>query len=127
MADISADSLLPSGSFKPSFFSGALTIASGATGTVITLTAPAGKRVRLTSLSGNDSTFTVNADGSAVITSIALSVAGQSGFAVGKHTSASVSPQAGLIDYIEAFNTITVVKSAGNTANAINYSYAYGD
>lgn len=127
MADISADSLLPGGGFKPSFFSGALSVASGATGTIITLTAPAGKRVRLTSLSGNDSTFTVNADGVSVVTALALSIAGQSGFAVGKHTAASNTAQPGLIDYIEAFGTITVVKSAGSTANAVNYSYAYGD
>jgi hypothetical protein len=38
------------GSFTPTFFSGALQLTSGATGTLLTITPPAGKKVRLTSL-----------------------------------------------------------------------------
>lgn len=127
MADISADGLLPSGSFRPTYFSGSTTVASGVTGVVITVPPPpAGQKMRLTSLSGNDSTFTVTADGTAVVTSLQLSTVGQTGFAVGKHTGSAGQVQAGLIDYIEARSTLTVTKSAGNTANSITYSYAYG-
>lgn len=130
MADISADGLLPSGEFTPTFFSGVLQVAAGVTGTVITIPAPAaGKRVRLTGLIGNDSTFTVNANGVAVVSGLALGTLNTSAvgsFAVGSGSGGGASQGAGSIQYIESRTAITVVKSAGNTANIIYYSYAEG-
>lgn len=127
MADISGDGLIPSGDFRIQYFSGVLSIASGVTGAVINIPPPpTGQKMRLTALSGNDSTFNVVADGVSVVSGLQLSTVGQFGFAVGNHTGSAGQVQAGLIQYIEAFTSLTVVKSAGNTTNAITYSYAYG-
>lgn len=130
MADISADSLLPSGEFVPTFFSGVLQVAAGVTGTVITIPAPTGgKRIRLTCLIGNDSTFTVNANGAAVVTALALTTLNGSAtgsFAVGSGSGGGSAQGASVIQYIESRTAITVVKSAGNTANIIYYSWAEG-
>lgn len=130
MADISADSILPSGEFRPTFFSGALQVAAGVTGTVITIPAPTnGKRIRLTGLVGNDSTFTVNANGAAVISGLTLSTLnnGTVGhFCVGVGSAGGVGQGVTGIPYIESRTAITVLKSAGNTANIIYYSWAEG-
>lgn len=131
MADISADSLLPSGSFNPSFFSGALTLAPGApAGAIITLTPPAGKKVRLTGLVGAAETgITVNNGLSNVVSGLVLGslIATTGQFAIGEGAGDGGGQGAGVLNYVESYSSITVTKSGGATAGSITYSYAYGD
>lgn len=121
------------GGFSPSFFSGSLNILAGAIGTIITITAPAGKKVRLTSLwsSSDNSDMSVLVNGSAVVSSLILA---KDPTTIGSFTVGSVglaiSPSVGssnTINYIESINTITVVKNTGSTVGTVFYSYAYGD
>jgi len=125
------------GSFKPSFFSGGLSIPSGSSGALLTLTAPAGKKVRLLSLnvaSGTEAAIQVTSEGSTVIPSSTLtgsSVATGGAFGIGRIAGGNGGGAGTVvnssIDYIESNTTIVVTKTAGNTATAIFYSYAYGD
>ncbi len=126
------------GSFKPSFFSGGLSIPSGSSGALLTLTAPAGKKVRLLSLnvfSGlTEAAIQVTSEGSTVIPSSTLtgsSLATGGAFGIGRiaggnDTTVGVVVNSS-IDYIESNTTIVVTKTVGNTTNVIYYSYAYGD
>lgn len=129
MADISADSLLPGGEFKATLCSGVLSIASGGSGTLATLTSTGGRKIRLTLLSFLASTsgeagISVVADGVTVVSGT-LSTTPQIGFSVGSVASATNS-YIGPIRHIEAFNTITIVKASGSTANAIYYATEQG-
>lgn len=120
------------GSFKPTFFSGSLSVASGATGTILSITAPAGKKVRLTALlvdTGTEANIQVSTDTGIVIGPLVLQPtsdgAADGRFVVGPN-SAATRPTAG-IDYIESTSSIIVEKTSGATANTIRYAYAYGD
>lgn len=122
------------GSFKPSFFSGRLQIASASSGTLLTLTPPAGKKVRLTGLivtpTGSEANISITADGNAVITNLTLSVGtnGAAGnFSVGSPWVSSTGQGAGDIPYIDGISSIVIQKTTGSTAAAIAYSYAYGE
>ena len=129
MADISADALIPSGEFRPTFFSGALAQASGVTSLTIPAP-PTGQRVRLLALvtqSGTTETgISITADGFTVINLLALKSAASTtagDFAINQQDSGATS---GALPYIEARGAIVISKGIGSTANAINYSYAYG-
>lgn len=133
MADISADGLLPSGDFTPTFFSGALQVASGASGTVLTIPAPpAGQKIRLYGLavnSGSEAGMTLNANGAAVVTALTLALGSGStvgNFCVGVNLAIGGAAATAAIPYLDSRTAITLVKGSGSTANAINYSYAYG-
>jgi len=131
MADISADSLLPGGEFKATLCSGTLSIASGASGTLATLTSTGGRKIRLTMLSvangGSEAGISVVADGVTVISALKLDAglhtAGN--FTIGYGVSGGAAMQ-GNINHIEAFNTITITKASGSTANTIYYSTEQG-
>lgn len=130
MADISADSLLPGGEFKATSCSGALSIPSGTSGTLATLTSTGGRKIRLTLLNvaGTESGISVLADGVAVVSSLSLSsntVFTAGNFAVGQGSS-SATPYIGNIKHIEAFNTITITKASGSTASIIYYATEQG-
>ncbi len=124
------------GDLNPSFFSGPLQIASGSTGTLLTLTAPAGKLVRLTGLisaATDEANITIVRDGVTVVTALTLSpesgtsVVGE--FVVGSSMSNSaVSAGSGvnILPFVQG-SVITISKSGGSTASIINYSYIYGD
>lgn len=137
MTDISADSLLPSGVFIPSGYSIG-SIASGVTGTIFTTPAPpTGKKVRLTGLSSSaaQSGISVVVDGVTVISTLVLQPrAGTSGFVIGNMATAGGEGGIGaagdgvnVIQYLQGYSTISIVKNAGNTAATIYYSYMYGD
>jgi len=133
MADISADTILPSGEFSPTFFSGTLQIAPASSGTILAIPAPpAGQRIRLYGLAATTATeagITVNANGSAVVTALTLAIGSGSAvghFCVGVNLSIGGAPATSAIPFIDSRTSITVVKGSGSTANAINYSYAYG-
>lgn len=124
------------GAFKPTFFSGVQNIASGSSGTLLTLTAPAGKKVRLTSLGClagfSETNITVTTDTGAVVTALTLQGSPTNAigsFAVGQMsvTTGGGSPSFVPIDYIDSISTIIITKTVGSTANDIYYSYAYGD
>ena len=128
------------GEFKPSFFSGSLTLAAGASGTVISLTPPPGKKVRLSLLTasntGNENGMTVNVDGVSVISSLILtdsrgtSVAGY--FYIGglgaMGGSGTLSNGFGILNLTsEADGSIQIIKDSGSTVQTLVYAYQYGD
>jgi hypothetical protein len=126
MADISADTILPSGVFVPTAYNIG-SIASGVTGTLLTITAPAGKKVRLNGLSasGTQAGISVVVDGATVVATTDLqSTAGNSGFIVGLAPGTS---GVNVIQYLQGYSTISIVKNAGSTAATIYYSHVYGD
>lgn len=121
------------GNFVPSFFSGRLQVASGASGTLFTLTAPVGKRVRLaaliTSPTGTESNISIVADGVTVVTNLTLSNGSNTAvgnFSIG-YPYQSSGQGAGDLPYIQANSTIVVSKTTGSTTTTIAYCYAYGD
>lgn len=122
------------GSFNPSFFSGTLTIGSGSSGNILTITPPAGKKVRLTGLASNTSTtetgISVTTSQGTVVSALTLShssgsVNGQ--FCVASNLSVGGTPSTNGIPYIDSITTIVINKNTGSTVNNIFYSYAYGD
>lgn len=130
MADISADSLLPSGEFKATSCSGTLPIASGTSGTLATLTSTGGRKIRLTLMhpsGGSEAGISVTADGVTVISGLTLSPnpLGVGLFNIGV-SNASGSYFPGVVSHIEAFNTITITKASGSTSVAILYATEQG-
>lgn len=122
MADISADSLLPAGEFRFLKYYGPMNIASGVTGDIATITAPAGKRVRLNLMnvsSGNQAGISVIADGVTIVDELTLNVS--TSFSPGAF---NISP-AGL-PYVDASTSIIIRKNAGNTTQSINYAFSEG-
>lgn len=126
---ISLKSTVGAGEFNPTFFSGGLQIAAGASGTILTLTPPLGMRVRLVGLnSTGEAGISVTADGNPVVTNLSLNNGtGVGGFAVGKATSSPSTGQAALLDFIDAKSSIAITKVSGSTSVPILYSYAYGE
>jgi ABC-type nitrate/sulfonate/bicarbonate transport system substrate-binding protein len=124
MADIAADSLISSGEFRPTFFSGVLDYSAGGTGTIITINAPAGKRIRLTLLantSTSQANISVIADGATVVNNLTLNSVSPTSvghFIVGNF-------EWGAIGYVEAYSQITVVKTSGSAAQ-LRYAYSEG-
>ena len=120
------------GSFTPTFFSGALQLTSGATGTLLTITPPAGKKVRLTSLvmttgGTTEASISVSSSGSPVVSGLTL-VSAASGSVCSFVVGQTVNGVSGNnIDYVDSISSITISKSSGSTTNPITYSYAYGD
>ena len=115
-------------------YTGALSIAAGASGTYITIPAVTGQRARLDLLAtqtGNDTGTTIQVNGVDVITSLNLKDSGTNvvgdfniGAAVGSLT---VRQHAGTLPYILAGvnESITVIKDTGSTAQIQWYSYSY--
>lgn len=126
------------GSFKPTFFSGVQQIAAASSGTLLTLTAPAGKKVRLLSLScatgAAESNITVMAEGASVLTAQTLQGAPTTtvgAFSVGQYYGGNGGSTSSInntsIPFLESISTIVVTKTTGSTATIIYYSYAYGE
>lgn len=123
--------------YVPTFFSGAREIASGSSGTILTLTAPANQVVRLVWLIGatnaEEAGVTINAGTTQVIDSLQLSGADGSSdlnsffiaqAALGMVNN-SIARSSGM-QWIESDSTITVIKDSGNTGNTIRYAFEYG-
>ena len=126
MADIPLDALAGGGEFKASTCSGVQQIASGTSGTLATLTSSGGRKIRLTMLTvnGAEAGISIVADGVTVVNSLNLSSTFSAGnFWVGIGFATVTQP---LIRHIEAFNTITITKASGATANAIFYATEQG-
>lgn len=129
MADLTQDSLLSSGDFKATECTGILNLASGASGTILTLSSTGGRKIRLTALYCTlpESGISVVADGVTVISSKTLTNSISSGFAIGLSQSHAGSfYQPAPIKHVEALNTITVTKASGSTANTIYYATEQG-
>ena len=124
------------GDLNPSFFSGPLQIASGSTGTLLTLTAPAGKLVRLTGLAcdaSDEANISIVRDGVTVVTALTLATASGTSvvgeFVVGSgmsSTPTSAGSGCAILPFVQG-SVIVISKSGGSTASIINYSYVYGD
>ena len=136
MADIPLDALTGGGEFKPSSFT-ISSIAPGVTGTLLTITAPAGKKVRLNGLtsSASQAGITVTVDGEVVVNALSLEPrAGTSGFCVGNMATpggdggvGSAGDGVNVIPYLWGYSTIVISKNAGNTASTIYYSFSEGN
>lgn len=137
MADVALSKVLSRGVFEPSFFSGSLQVAIGASGNVITITPPAGMRARLTGLAAAnvENDISVIKGSTKVVDNKILSNIGNNSqlglFMVGDGMASGgtggtgtqiLSSVTGEIDEV-----ITVVKEAGVTDNIVRYSFAYGD
>jgi hypothetical protein len=119
--------------------SGQLSLASGASGDIITLTPPSGKRVRLDMLNSNtgESGLTVTVSGNVVINS--LNLAGSAAalstgdFRVGLTGAPGTSEPRGndssVLNLVtsNSNDTIVIAKDTGSTTSTITYSYSYGD
>jgi hypothetical protein len=130
MADISADSLIPSGDFKATLFSTTQSIASGSSGTLVTLTATGGRKIRLTMLFtelGAEPGITITADGVAVVSNKQLNQSTNSvdNFAVGS-LQGGTTCFSGNIRYIEANNSIVISKVSGSTGRVLLYATEQG-
>jgi hypothetical protein len=111
--------------------SGLLTIASGATGQLVEITAPAGQLVRLHTLS----TTGVNPQGGISIqsdevdslsTSTIANNVTSSGFYLSRSIGGtSVAQGAALVSEIIG-RVIAITKNAGNTTEELNYAYEFG-
>ena len=111
--------------------SGTLILAGGVSGDIISLTPPAGKRVRLDMLNAasDQAGITITTTTDTVIDSLTLTTKASdmsSGdFMVGEFNSGGYN-----VPYILTKNsndTIIVSKDAGSTSGVIYYSYSYGD
>jgi hypothetical protein len=113
------------------------TISAGASGDVITLTAPAGQRVMLTHLSttagvgeagisvfigGVDVTFSITINGSLPNSNTTLSVGSYQPYAAGVPPISNHKSLTGKKDEV-----IIVRKLSGSTVNTLYYAYQYGE
>jgi hypothetical protein len=124
------------GSFTATFFSGVLSVPSPASGTLVTITPPIGKKVRLTALGMaagfTEANISVTANGAPVVTALTLigsPTATVGTFAVGQTsvTAGGGSPTFAAIDHIDSIGPIVISKTTGSTAQPVYYSYAFGD
>lgn len=120
--------------FKVSFNSGTLQVASGASGTFITITPPSGERVRLEQMTSfNSSTDISVAVGGLTIISAKTLVSGDPNigvFSVGHvATNANDSLQVSgntppIVSGVD--ENITVTKNASTTEGDVRYNYSFG-
>ena len=115
-----------SGNFTTSAFSLGQTIAIGSSGVLLSVTAPAGKKVRLDAFATNsgvtESGITLNVDGVDIVTNASVGYTGNA-WLVGKHL--DTARWTAMDDIIG--NTVTVTKVAGSTVETLFYSYSFGE
>ena len=115
-----------SGNFTTSAFSLGQTIAIGSSGVLLSVTAPAGKKVRLAAFATNsgvtESGITLNVDGVDIVTNASVGYTGNA-WLVGKHL--DTARWTAMDDIIG--NTVTVTKVAGSTVETLFYSYSFGE
>jgi hypothetical protein len=119
MADIPLDALAGGGEFRPTNFPAGATIASGVTGTLVTIPAPANGRVRLVALFADASQtgISVIADGVTVASARTVGMINSitpTELVIG--ASAPIS-----VPHIEARTSIVISKNAGNTTTTLRY------
>lgn len=111
-------------------------IASGVSGTILTLTPPAGQRVILEYLlrfsNGTESNITINLGGEPIITNGNLGDASGTpvvgNFYIGDRTTVAGNINASTSPVIGGVNeTLEVIKTSGTTGSIIAYSYKFGD
>lgn len=112
------------------FVSGMLTIGSGVSGDIITLTPPAGQRVKLTHLSASapESGMTVQINAIDVLTSMQINTA--QGYAVGSYTLGVVAGTSTLPSVTSPITgnvgeVLVIQKDTGNTGSTIRYMYSF--
>jgi hypothetical protein len=114
--------------------SGGLTVSSGASGTLVSLTPPAGERVVITNLvsdtGGIEADLSVEVGGTAVISGGTLAsgnITGGSSFYVGINNTDTNGAANGILGITGGKNeTIDIIKDSGTTSFDIHYQYMFG-
>lgn len=112
------------GDFIPKFMSDVIDLAPGASGVIVTLTPPAGQKVKIVAFfttAGNETGLTFKAAGNAVATAVTVGIVTNSAvFRVGGD---SVNHP-----YLlgETDQVITIEKDTGSTVNTLRYFYEFG-
>lgn len=117
--------------FTTKFISGSLSVSSGASGDVITLTPPLGQRVRITGLtsSSSETNVSITAAGVQIISSVLLSASTTSTgiFSVGAiRTQSDSCSDIPFLDF-GVDEEVKFIKNSGNTTSVIYYSYQFGE
>lgn len=123
------------GGFKPSFISGQISLSSGASGDIITITPPSGKAVNLTGLATSvntaESGVSLTVGGVTIVNGLDLAggTTGVGEFQVAQTSNAgtTTSSVGSTQDILGAIDEVIIVKKdTGNTTQTILYSYEYG-
>ena len=133
---IKLSSFIAGGSFLSKFFSGSLTETTGSiTGDVLTLTPPAGQRVRLTSLAADDVSLTksgtsVTVGATTVVNNLTLQATNTSAdgnFIVSGSANVNPNVSSGFIDSITGnIDEDIIINISVSSAGDIVYSYQFG-
>lgn len=121
------------GLFVPDFASGSLGISNGGSGTVITITPPAGKRVKLTSLTvDNDTLAEVDMEiqvNNVSIVSGTLDINLSDGkFVVSYGATGGVSSTGSIQELIGGIDEVFLIrKTSGSMVRGVDYSYETGE
>lgn len=117
------------GGFTSKFGSGVIVVAAAATGTIVTLTPPAGQKVKLASIAAQSANqtnkITILLDGVAVVSSVLLQFSGSlvnttDHFMIGRQVS-MMDPIVGAADEVLTITTDVA------TTNGTIYAYQFGE
>ena len=120
------------GGYRRNFVSGVLTIASGSTGTLVTLTPPAGQKVRLEALQAVNSTtnagnITVVVGADTVVTAKQLDGnVGAGNFTIGIQSTQNGGNPSAIQSLTGSTDEVIVISVAGSTLATIYYNYSFG-
>lgn len=121
------------GNIKASFLSGGLSIPSGSSGVLLTITPPAGKVVVLTALAAPagvaEPNIKITANGTDIFTGGISGNAQGGGVSVGYSMGASTGSGAPnvVVPPIVSTTAIVIEKTTGSTASILWYSYMFGE
>jgi len=132
MVDKTLSTIIGSGDgFITKFVSGVITLASGASGDVVTLTPPANQKVKLTGLvsATTEPGVTVTLGGSDVVTSLQL--VSSDSQSTGDFSINATKSGVGQLSSIEAITgdedeQLVIKKDTGSTVANITYTYQFG-
>ena len=114
------------GVFMPKFASSGLQVSSGSTGTLVTLTPPAGQRVRLFQLigAGTMTSFTtITIGGATVVNALRLSNAASTSIPVPFYLIGGQSSAQSLTGELDE---VLIISTDVATSHTINYAYQFG-
>ena len=116
------------GEFVTRFVSGALSVSSGVSGDFITITPPAGQKVKLNWLTGVETGISVALDGVNIITLLTLtsgSPTSAPNFFIGSDGTANATGTHRFI--IGGVDEVLTVNKVAATTGTVRYSYEFGE